>query len=120
MKVGVVLPSSWRKMTDPAAPFAIAITTKPWNRHSFAFHNCDVECALCGRPIKNRMTCKVVIHTGQNEAGEHVFLPIKGAPVGKADPVEWGSFIGSHCAKKLPKTHKVGMKAACKNWEKWG
>ena len=107
-------------MTDALAPFTIAIATKPWNRHSFAFHNCDVECALCGRPIKNRMTCKVVIHSGKNEAGEHVFLPIKGAPVGEADPVEWGCFIGAHCAKKLPKTHKVSMKAAVKNWEKWG
>jgi len=99
--------------------FTIKIETKPWNQNSIAFWNADCECALCGRPIKNRWACKVVIARGLNAAGEHVFLPIKGNADLDADPVEWGVFIGAHCAKKLPRTHKIGMKAACKNWEKW-
>ena len=100
--------------------FRIKIETKPWNRNGMAFHNYDVECACCGRPIKDRWKCKVVIWKGVNADGEHVFLPIKGNANLDRDPVEYGNFVGAHCAKKLPRAYKMGMKVACKNWEQWG
>ena len=108
-------------MTNAAVlpPFSIKITTPEWDYNSPAFWSCDVECAVCGRPIKNRWTCKVVIHKGKNENGEQVFLPIKGNANLDRDPAEYGSFVGSHCAKKLPRPYKIGMKAACKNSENW-
>ena len=33
---------------------------------------------------------------------------------------KWGSFVGSHCAKQLPKTHKVSQKKVVKAWVKNG
>ena len=107
-------------MAEALPPFAVKIQQCNWDRNRPAYWNYDVECACCGRPIKNRWACKVVILKEVNEAGEHVFLPIKGNANLDRDPVEYGNFVGAHCAKKLPRAYKIGMKAACKNWEKWG
>ena len=108
-------------MADVLPPFAIKLEQCNWDPNSIAYYsqNCDVECACCGRPIKDRWKCKVVVLKEVNEAGEHVFLPIKGNANLDVDPVEYGSFVGAHCAKKLPRAYKIGMKAACKNWENW-
>jgi hypothetical protein len=108
------------KMADALPPFRVKLEQCNWDRMSPAYWNYDVECACCGRPIKDRWKCKVVIWKGVNADGEHVFLPIKGNANLDRDPVEYGSFVGAHCAKKLPRAYKMGMKVACKNWEQWG
>lgn len=95
--------------------FAIKIDRPIFPEHRY--YNCDVECAVCGRPLKDRWKASVVIWRGENEAGEQEFLPLKGNADFRSDPVEWGAWVGSHCAKKLPKGYKIGMKAACKNVE---
>ena len=107
-------------MADALPPFRVKLEQCNWNRNGMAYWNYDVECACCGRPIKDRWKCKVVIWKGVNADGEHVFLPIKGNANLDRDPVEYGNFVGAHCAKKLPRAYKMGMKVACKNWEQWG
>jgi hypothetical protein len=95
--------------------FAIKIDRVKLPRHRY--YNCDVECAICGRPLKDRWKAKVVIWRGKNEAGEDVFLPLKENADFSRDPVEWGNWVGNHCAKLLPREYKMGMKTACKNVE---
>lgn len=94
--------------------FRIHIERKELNPYSRSFYDADVECRACGRPIKNRDTCSVVVHRGRDASGLDVFLPIPQEELPN-DPVEWGSFVGPHCAKKLPKTHKVTYKRLFKN-----
>ena len=81
------------------------------------YYDCDIECAACGRPLKDRWRATVVVYRGLNEKGESIFLPLEGNADFRSDPVEWANWVGSHCAKKIPKTHKISMKAACKNVE---
>lgn len=101
-------------MTEALTPFAIKIKRPNLNRYARSFHNYDVECACCGRPIKNRVACAVVVHEGMNAEGEDVFLPIPEHELPN-DPVEWGNFVGPHCQRLLPKTHKVSYKKLLKN-----
>ena len=86
--------------------FKVKIERPNLDRYSMAFYNCDVECRCCGRPIRKRETTYVVVGRGVDENGFSMFLPIPQEELPN-DPVEWGSFVGSHCAKLLPKTHKV-------------
>ena len=95
--------------------FVIKINRPNLNRYARGFYNCDVECGCCGRPIKNRVTCSVVVHRGKNENGEDVFAPIPAHELHN-DPVEWGTFVGPVCAKMLPKTHKVTYRKLFKNY----
>ena len=97
--------------------FAVMIK-RPVLRNRMQFHKADVECACCGRPIKNRNNCNIVIHLGDNDKGEQVFKPLN-PDLFDRDPVEWGFFVGPRCAKLLPKTHKVTMKKLLKNADKW-
>jgi len=90
--------------------FNLKIEKPTLNEYSKRQLNADVFCRCCGRGIPNRDTATIVISRGINELGETRFLPIPWNEVKGKDPVEWGSFVGSHCAKKLPKTHKVSMK----------
>ena len=101
-------------MTDALAPFTIKIKRPNLNRYAASFYNYDVECACCGRPLKNRAAGFVAVHRGQNAEGEDVFLPVPEHELPN-DPVEWGSFIGPHCQRLLPKTHKVSYKKLLKN-----
>ncbi len=81
---------------------------------SKSMHNCDVQCALCERPIANRVTTHVAKAVGKNEQGETIFVPVPENELPN-DPVEWGTFIGPHCGKLLPKTHRVTYKKLLKN-----
>ena len=94
--------------------FAIMIDRPNLDRYARSFYNADVECACCGRPIRDRITCNVVVHRGRNEKGEDVFAPIPAHELPN-DPVEWGAFVGPVCAKMLPKTHKVTFRKLLKN-----
>jgi len=49
-----------------------------------------------------------------SDKGETIFVPIPEAELPN-DPVEWGTFIGPHCGKLLPKTHRVTYKKLLKN-----
>ena len=80
----------------------------------------DVFCECCGRGIPNRDTAKVVITRGLDDDGATIFLPIPWDQVKGSDSVEWGSFVGSHCAKQLPKAYKVSQKKVVKAWVKNG
>ena len=80
----------------------------------------DVYCRCCGRGIPNREYCQVVIQKGTTADGALIFLPINWDEVKGRDSVEWGGFVGSHCAKQLPKTHKVSQKKVAKAWAKNG
>ena len=93
----------------------------------------DVECICCGRGIRDRSTAHVVItqsggrcsfflENAQNppNAVETItFRPISERPVGR-DSVEWGSFVGSHCAKRIPKEYKITQRKVVKEWIKAG
>ena len=80
----------------------------------------DVFCECCGRGIPNRNTCQVAITRGKTETGETIFLPIPWDEVKGSDSVKWGSFVGSHCAKQLPKAYKVSQKKVRNAWIKNG
>ncbi len=81
---------------------------------SKSMYNCDVQCGLCERPIRDRVTAHVTKSVGMNEQGETIFVPIPEKELPN-DPVEWGTFIGPRCAKHLPKTHKITYKKLLKN-----
>ena len=94
--------------------FAIKVDRVKIHWASKSMYNCDVQCGLCERPIRDRVTAHVTKSMGVNEQGETIFVPI---PEGELpnDPVEWGTFIGPRCAKHLPKTHRVTYKKLLKN-----
>jgi hypothetical protein len=62
----------------------------------------------------------VVITKANPKDGETVFYPIDWNAVKGTDSVGWGSFIGSHCAKRIPKAYKVSQKKVMKAWVKNG
>ena len=98
-------------------------SSRQWNR--------DVECVCCGRGIPDRNTAYVTIiesggysHWGidenpRNQVEVITFRPISEAPLGR-DSVEWGSFVGSGCAKRIPKEYKITQKRVIKEWVKNG
>ncbi len=94
--------------------FAIKVDRVKIHWASKSMYNCDVQCGLCERPIRNRVTAHVTKSVGMNEQGETIFVPIPEEELPN-DPVEWGTFIGPRCAKHLPKTHKVTYKKLLKN-----
>ena len=88
------------------------------NPYSKRQYNADVFCACCGRGIANRNTCQAVNIESKSDNGETVFA----APPSnwkQRDPVEWASFIGSHCQKRVPVTHKISMKTALRYSHNW-
>ena len=100
--------------------FTLKIEKPKLDPYSKRQYGADVYCGCCGRGIPNRDTCQVVITAGMTEAGETIFLPIPWDKVKGTDSVEWGGFVGSHCAKRLPKTHKISQKRVVKAWVKNG
>ncbi len=94
--------------------FAIKVDRVKIHWASKSMYNCDVQCGLCERPIRDRVTAHVTKSVGMNEQGETIFVPIPEEELPN-DPVEWGTFIGPRCAKHLPKTHKVTYKKLLKN-----
>ena len=85
--------------------------------------NADVECGICGRGIPNRKTCKIAITKWVPGTPEdtHHFLKIaeyEGSTGPGYDPVAWGTFVGSHCAKKLPKEYRMTWNKCMKEWAK--
>ena len=93
----------------------IKLKVEPYNsRRTYGYRHYDIECGCCQRPIRDRSTATVVVQRGSDEEGFALFHPIPEHELPN-DPVEWGTFIGSHCAKKLPKTHKVTWKKLWKN-----
>ncbi len=118
--------------------FTLTVKEANLNHYSKTQRNADVYCECCGRGIGNRDTAIVADKKliKQNDDGSKVFefIAIPAKPknfierattlVGKQwqkviwgrDSVEWGSFIGSHCAKQLPKEFKVSQKRLAKAW----
>ena len=94
--------------------FAIKVDRVKIHWASKSMYNCDVQCGLCERPIRDRITAHVTKSVGMNEQGETIFVPIPEEELPN-DPVEWGTFIGPRCAKHLPKTHKITYKKLLKN-----
>ena len=93
----------------------IKIKVEPYNpSRTHGYRDYDMECGCCQRPIRNRETATVVVRRSCDEPGFAEFLPIPEHELPN-DPVEWGTFIGSHCAKALPKTHKVTYRKLLKN-----
>lgn len=77
--------------------------------------NADVFCECCGRGISNRNTAYAVINKYNKESDTWTFKEVNWSEVKGKDPVQWGGFVGSHCAKQLPKTHKASMKKVINN-----
>lgn len=100
--------------------FTLKIETPDLNPYSKSQLNADVLCDCCGRGIPNRETAVVVITQGTDAAGNTIFLPIPWEQVKGSDSVEWGSFVGRHCAKRLPKAYKVSQKRVAREWVKNG
>ncbi len=100
--------------------FKLKIEKPNLNPYSNRQMNADVFCDCCGRGIPNRDTCTVVIQNGTTPDGEFIFHPIDWDAVKGRDSVEWGSFVGSHCAKRIPKGYKVSQKKVAKAWIKNG
>ena len=107
-------------MPTDLSPFALLIEEANLDPYSKRQLNADVFCECCGRGLPNRDTAYVVITDGKNRYGQTIFLPIPWNEVKGRDSVEWGSFIGSHCAKKLPKTHRVTQRRVKNAWIKNG
>jgi hypothetical protein len=68
---------------------------------------------------KRQWHAQVAITTPADADGNVTFKPIPVGVLGR-DSVEWGSFIGSHCAKQLPKTHKISQRRVLTAWAKNG
>lgn len=100
--------------------FTLKIEKPKLDPYSKRQYNADVECACCGRGIPNRHTTQVVITNGHNEDGETIFLPIADHAELGYDPVCWGSYVGSHCAKRIPKAYKISHRRCMTAWLKAG
>jgi len=100
--------------------FTLKIEKPIHNPYSKRQMNADVFCDCCGRGIPDRNTAIVVITRGSTATGDTIFLPIPWNEVKGADSVEWGSFVGRHCAKRLPKAYKVSQKRVAREWVKNG
>ena len=86
-------------------------------------YNADVHCGVCGRGIPDRETCTLAITkwTPNQPSGVNHFVKIAdhdGDCGPGFDPVGWATFIGSHCAKQLPKEYRMTYKRAIKEWAK--
>ena len=92
------------------------------NAYSPRQRNADVHCVCCGRGIPNRESCQVAIITAGSSSGanEITFAKIPWEQVKGTDSVEWGGFIGSHCAKSIPKEYKVSQRRVLTAWRKAG
>ena len=100
--------------------FNLKIEKPVLDQYSKRQRNADVFCQCCGRGIPDRETCQVVITAGVNENGETIFKNIQDFwPIGR-DSAEWGNFVGTHCAKRIPKEYKVSQKKVRKAWAKNG
>ena len=101
--------------------FALKIEEPTLDPYSKRQYGADVYCTCCGRGISMRETATVVILGGFNkETGETLFSKIPWNEVKGRDSVEWGVFVGSHCAKQLPKEYKVSQRRVLTAWNKVG
>jgi len=99
--------------------FTLKIEKPNLNPYTPRQMNADVYCGCCGRGIPDRWTCHVVrVGPKKTAEGETIMHHIP-ADWRERDPVEWGTFIGSHCQKRIPKTHKLSMKRAMKFYDTW-
>ena len=85
--------------------------------------NADVYCGCCGRgiPARERTTLAITKHVPGTPKDTHNFIKIadyEGTCGPGWDPVAWATFIGSHCAKQLPKEYRMTWNKAMKLWEK--
>lgn len=102
--------------------FTLNITKPNLDPYSKRQWNADVYCACCGRGIPNRHTTQVAIRKwvpGSPE-GQQNFLKIADHAELGYDPVSWGVYIGSHCAKQLPKEYKISHRRCMTAWIKAG
>ena len=103
--------------------FVLKIKKPNLNPYSKRQWNADVFCGCCGRGIPNRETTTLAItkHVPGTPEDTHHFVKIADHDhwCGPGyDPVGWATFIGSHCAKQLPKEYKMTWKRAMKEWAK--
>ncbi len=91
------------------------VKVNPYSRRAI---ESQCACGICGRPLGWSPT-HVAISIGNNADGQRQFLPVEKYGDLNADPVEYGTFIGSVCAKRLPKEYRITMKKASKNSHNW-
>ena len=100
--------------------FTFEIAETKLNPYSKQQREADVYCELCGRGIWQRNNAHVVL-TGDKSREERVqsgsvTLEKFDKSLLGTDSVEWGSFVGSHCAKQIPREFKVSQKIVMKHW----
>lgn len=107
--------------------FTFKIAEAKLNPHSKQQRDADVYCELCGRGIWQRNNAHVVLIPGDGSktlladgtiglrSGTVTLEKFDKSLLG-TDSVEWGSFVGSHCAKQIPREFKVSQKIVMKHW----
>ena len=100
--------------------FKLKIEMPVLNEYSKRQYNADLYCECCGRGIANRKTSQVVVtkRIAGEPRGQLNFQTIAEYADLGSDPVEWGSFIGSHCAKQIPKEYRISFSKCMKEWAK--
>ena len=106
------------------ATFTFKIAETKLNPYSKQQFDADVYCELCGRGIWQRNNAHVVLVSGDGlkvnlregvRSGTVTLDKFDKSLLG-TDSVEWGSFVGSHCAKQIPHPFKVSQKVVMKHW----
>ena len=127
--------------------FTLTVEIPKLNPYSKRQYDADVMCGCCGRGIPNRDTAFVIASLPSNHpmlrdgigmtpapgTRTRILVPISGStesiwndgsvhvdPYLGRDSVEWGTFIGSSCAKQIPKEFKVSQKKVVKIWSAAG
>jgi hypothetical protein len=99
--------------------FTFKIAETKLNPHSKQQREADVYCELCGRGIWQRNNAHVVL-TGDESREERlrsgsVTLEKFDKSLLGTDSAEWGIFVGSRCAKQIPREFKVSQKVVMKH-----
>ena len=106
--------------------FTLEIAETKLNPYTKQQCDADVYCELCGRGIWQRNNAHVVLISGEGQglkinlregvrSGTVTLDKFDKSLLG-TDSVEWGSFVGSHCAKQIPSEFKVSQKVVVRHW----
>ena len=106
--------------------FTLEIAETKLNPYTKQQCDADVYCELCGRGIWQRNNAHVVLISGEGQglkinlregvrSGTVTLDKFDKSLLG-TDSVEWGSFVGSHCAKQIPSEFKVAQKVVVRHW----
>ena len=98
----------------------VVVNVKEWtgNKRGTRYYSYEAECAVCKCPLKDFHTgYATVTKPERNEEGRYIFVEVPKEKLGN-DPAEWATAVGPTCGKLLPKTHRVTMKKACREYWK--